>query len=547
MVQITRRTALLGGAAAIGTCGSLAACSSGESAEDMQAANSRVELPTYTPFEGVDPDWPGDDVLLSGFSSYPSEPVVGIDSPPGDGEVISFVTNIPGAIPPQMSDNPFWQALNEKLGSELQIDMAPNADYETKFQTTIASGELPDMINVPMTTPDLPGLLSSTCMDLTEHLAGDAISQYPYLANLGPDYWRGCVAEGAIWGVPVPRLISRNFSILTRRDLLEARGIEPDTQPESWEELVALCKEMSRPEENTWALTSNPANIAHMAVGIPNGWHRHDDGTFTHYIEHEDMTASLDAQILLHEAGVLNPDSFTANSSTKKEWFNGGAVAMDYDSFVAWTQYESSNVEVGDFSVGGIVAPSYQGAEPVQWLGAALNNITAFSADSSHAAETLLAVANWFAAPFGTAEYLMNKYGVEGEQYELDGTDPAPTSRGVQEGGIGRQYICDAPMSFYFPGQPEVAERQSSIQQRTADRLSHDDSYGLYSPTRDQRASELETPVWDAMNEMVQGRRSVSEYDDVVSTWREGGGAQIAEELAEAYEAYEAVEAVEAG
>ena len=547
MVQITRRTALLGGAAAIGTCGSLAACSSGESAEDMQAANSRVELPTYTPFEGVDPDWPGDDVLLSGFSSYPSEPVVGIDSPPGDGEVISFVTNIPGAIPPQMSDNPFWQALNEKLGSELQIDMAPNADYETKFQTTIASGELPDMINVPMTTPDLPGLLSSTCMDLTEHLAGDAISQYPYLANLGPDYWRGCVAEGAIWGVPVPRLISRNFSILTRRDLLEARGIEPDTQPESWEELVALCKEMSRPEENTWALTSNPANIAHMAVGIPNGWHRHDDGTFTHYIEHEDMTASLEAQILLHEAGVLNPDSFTANSSTKKEWFNGGAVAMDYDSFVAWTQYESSNVEVGDFSVGGIVAPSYQGAEPVQWLGAALNNITAFSADSSHAAETLLAVANWFAAPFGTAEYLMNKYGVEGEQYELDGTDPAPTSRGVQEVGIGLQYICDAPMSFYFPGQPEVADRQYSIQQRTADRLSHDDSYGLYSPTRDQRASELETPVWDAMNEMVQGRRSVSEYDDVVSTWREGGGAQIAEELAEAYEAYEAVEAVEAG
>lgn len=537
MVHITRRTALLGGAAALGASGTLSACSSSKSPEEAQAANSGVKLPTYTAFAGVEPDLPGDEVLLNGFEKYPGDPVAGIDAPPGDGKPISFVTNIPGSIPPQMGSNPFWQALNEKLGSELKIDMAPNADYETKFQTTIASGELPDMINIPMGAPDLPGLLSSTCMDLTEQLSGDAISAYPYLANLGPDYWRGCVAEGAIRGVPVPRMVSRNFSILTRRDLLEARGIAPDVQPDTWEELVDLCKEMTRPEENTWALTSNPANIAHMSVGIPNGWHRAEDGTFTHYIEHEHMTDSLEAQIAIYEAGVLNPDSFTANSSTKKEWFSGGAAAMDYDSYVAWTQYESANADVDGFSVGGIVAPGYQGAEPNQWLGAALNNITAFSKDSSHSVETLLAVANWFAAPFGTAEYLMNKYGQEGKQHELKGTDPIPTSKGVQEVGIGLQYICDAPMSFYFPGRPEVPQRQYAVQKRTADVLSRDDSYGLFSSTRDQKGSEIETPVWDAMNEMVQGRRSVSEYADVVTTWREGGGKKIAEELSEAYDA----------
>lgn len=539
MVQITRRTAMLGGAAALAGSGIVTACSS-ENSTEAQSKNSGVELPTYTAFEGVDPDWPGDDVLLDGFKKYPADPVVGIEEPPGDGKDISFVTNIPGAIPPQMGDNPFWQALNKKLGSELHIDMAPNADYETKFQTTIASGDLPDIINIPMGTPDLPGLLSSTCMDLSEHLVGDAISKYPYLANLGPDYWRGCIAEGAIWGVPVPRMMSRNFSILTRRDLLTGRGIEADVQPKTWDELVDICKEMTRPEKNTWALTSNPANIAHMAVGIPNGWHRAEDGTFTHYIEHEDMPASLEAQIELYEAGVLNPDSFTANASTKKEWFSGGAAAMDYDSYVAWTQYEAANVDVDDFSVGGIVAPSYQGAEPVQWLGAALNNITGFNADSSHSPETLLAVANWFAAPFGTAEYLINKYGMEGEQYKLRGTDPAPTSRGVQEVGIGLQYICDAPMAFYFPGDPGVPERQYAVQKSTADILSRDDSYGLYSTTRDQKASELESPVWDAMNQMVQGRRPVSEYSAVAKKWRDGGGAKIAEELAEAYDAAEA-------
>jgi putative aldouronate transport system substrate-binding protein len=414
--------------------------------------------------------------------------------------------------------------------------MAPNADYDTKFQTKVASGDLPDLLNVPPTTTDLPGLLSSSCMDITELVSGDAILKYPFLANIGPEYWKACVADGKIYGVPVPRLTSRNFMVLTRRDLLEQRGVDPDVQPETWDEFVDLCKEVTDEKNSSWALTSVPANVAHMSVGIPTNWHREEDGTFTHYIEHESMPASLEAQIQLFEAGVVNPDAFTANASTKKDWFSGGAAVMDYDSFVAWTQYEQTNVDVEEFSVGGITLLAGEGTEPVQWLGAPINNITAFSADSKHSPETLLAVANWFAAPFGTAEYLFNKYGVEGEQYELEGTDPVLTSSGVQQVGIGQQYISDAPMAFYFPGKPDVPERQYGVQERMSQNLSKDDSVGLFSSTKDQKAAELESPVWDAMNQMVMGRRSVSEYADVVTTWRENGGAQIAEELATAYE-----------
>ena len=539
MVRMTRRTALVGGLTALTAGGALVGCSSGGSAEDVQQENSKVELPTYTKYEGVTPDWAGDDVLLDGFKTYPAEPTVGVEEPPGDGKPISFITNIPGAIPPQLADNPFWQALNTRIGSDLAIEMAPNADYATKFQTKIASGDLPDLINIPTSTSDLPGLLEATCMDLTEHVSGDAIATYPYLANLGPEYWRGCVANGAIYGVPVPRMFSRNTSILTRRDLLEEVGVDPDVQPESWDELVELCKELTDPKSNRWALTTMPGNLANMAVGIPNEWQRAEDGTFTHFIEHEGMASSLEAQLRMWEAGVVNPDAYTANSSTKKEWFSGGTAAMDFDSFVAWNQYEATAVGEETFSVGGIVAPSFEGAEPSHWLGAPLNNITGFNAGSAHSVETLLAVANWFAAPFGTAEYLFNKYGTEGEQYELSGTDPIPTSKGVLQTGIGLQYICDAPMAYYFPGDASVPERQYAVQTLMAGNLSKNAAYGLYSATLDEKGGDLTSPVWDAMSQMAQGKRSISELPDVVSTWREDGGAKAAEELAAAYEASE--------
>lgn len=539
MVQMTRRTAMLGGLSALAAGGALTACSSGQSAGDAQQANATVELPTYTKYEGVTPDWAGDEIRLDGFTKYPAEPTVGVEEPPGDGTPISFITNIPGAIPPQLDANPFWQALNQKIGSDLVIEMAPNADYGTKFQTKIASGDLPDLINIPTSTPDLPGLLEATCMDLTEHVSGDAIAAYPYLANLGPDYWRGCVAGGAIYGVPVPRMFSRNMPILTRRDLFEKAGVEPDTQPETWDELVELCKELTDTKGNRWALTTMPGNLANMAAGVPNEWQRTEDGTFTHFIEHEGMAASLEAQLQLWEAGVVNPDAYTANSSTKKEWFSGGKAAMDFDSFVAWNQYEATGVDDENFSVGGIVAPSYQGAEPMHWLGAPLNNITGFNADSEHSVETLLAVANWFAAPFGTAEYLFTKYGSEGEQYELAGTDPIPTGKGVLETGIGLQYICDSPMAYYFPGDATVPERQYAVQELMAENLSQNAAYGLFSPTLDEKGGDLTSPVWDAMSQMAQGNRSISELPDVVETWRKDGGAKAAEELAAAYEASE--------
>lgn len=537
MDRITRRHALLGGAAAFAAPMILGSCGAKTSTKDGQERNSAVELPTYTKYAGVTPDWQGDDVLLDGFKSYPEDPVQGVQEAPGDGKPISFVTNIPGAIPPQMDKNPFWQALNERIGSELHIEMAPNSDYSTKIQTKIASGDLPDIINIPTSTPDLPGLLESTCMDLTEHLSGDAVAKYPYLANLGPDYWRPCVAAGAIYGVPVPRMMSRSFVILTRRDLFEAKGIDPDIQPKTWEEFKDLCIEVTDAARNTWALTTMPGNFVNMAAGIPNKWQRADDGTFTFFIEHEAMEASLEAQKELWEAGVVNPDAYTANASTKNEWFNGGKAAMDHDSFVAWTGYESSNIGIEDYSVGGIVAPSLMGASPHFWLGAAINNITGFSKDSDHDVETLLAVANWFAAPFGTEEYLFKKYGEQGKQFELDGNDPVPTSQGVQEVGIGVQYISDAPMAFYFPGEPEIAERQYNTQKLLSENLSRDASEGLYSPTRDEKGGELESPVWDAMSQMAQGKRPISDLPDVVKTWRESGGAQVAEELAEAYAA----------
>src|SRR3954469_17539047 len=500
-MPVSRRTLLGGGlaAAAVAVTGTplLAGCASDK--KNAAAANAAVKLPTYVKYGAVKPDLPGTDVVLDGFLKYPANPVKAIAEAPGDGKPITFMTNIPGAIPPSVDKNQFWQQLNQRLGSELQISMASNDEYKDKFATRIAGGDLPDILNIPPDTPQIPGLVKAKCMDLTEHLSGDAVNKYPFLANLPTDYWKGCVFNGAIYGVPVPRGMSRTSLALYREDLLAAKGIK-DPAPKNFQEFFDLAKEMTSAKQNKWAWTRVPMSVIRMMLGIPNVW-KEEGGKFTSMYEHEAQQEALEAGRKMVAAGVVNPDAFNDKASARKQWFNGGIAAFDYDSFVAWNQYYSDNTAGPAFSVNMLDVPGFDGGEGKPWMGSALNNVTAFNKDSKHSIETLLKLANWMAAPFGTEEYLFRKYGLEGRHYTLQGTDPVPSKTGVVETGIGLQYICDSALALYWAGKPAVPQNQHKIQQKIADRLLYDASYGLYSETMSKQWGQLTGVLTDLENQ----------------------------------------------
>jgi putative aldouronate transport system substrate-binding protein len=535
MSRISRRTFLGGSlAAALAAAGTplLAACGSKDA--NTSAANLAVKLPTYHRYAGVKPDLAPTDVVQAGFLKYPANPVRAVHDRPGDGKPITFSTNIPGAIPPGVDSNEFWQALNGRLGSDLQISMATNDDYPKKFATIVAGNELPDLVNVPPSTVELPALLKAKCRDLTEHLAGDAVTKYPFLANIPTEYWKGCVYDGGIYGVPVPRGMSRTSLPLYRVDLLAAQGIT-DPAPKDFADFLDLCKQMTDAKAHRWAWTRVPTDYLRQMLGVANGWAQ-SGGRFTSKFEDEKNADALDAARRMVAAGVVNPDTFSAQATARKQWFNGGIAAFDLDSFVAWNQYYQENTAGPSFAVDMLDVPGFNGGQGKVWMGAALNNLTAFSSSSKHSTETLLKVANWMAAPFGTEEYLFRKYGLAGRHYTLQGTDPVPTRTGVVETGIGLQYVCDADMALYWAGKPDVPKRQHAIQQKIADRLVYDASYGLYSDTLSKDYTRLSAVLLDVENQIVQGKKPVSAWKDAVSTFLAQGGSKMKDELAKAYD-----------
>ena len=76
--------------------------------------------------------------------------------------------------------------------------------------------------------PNLPSFLQAQCADLTPYIGGDAVKDYPNLANIPTPCWAETVFNGAIYAVPVPRAPFLN-AFLVRQDLVDQAQLEAPT------------------------------------------------------------------------------------------------------------------------------------------------------------------------------------------------------------------------------------------------------------------------------------------------------------------------------
>jgi putative aldouronate transport system substrate-binding protein len=84
-------------------------------------------------------------------------------------------------------------------GATFKIILTPTADYVPKLNTVIASGDLPDILsNVHSNVANAPEFMRTQLADLTPYLGGDAVKDYPNLANIPPACWKQTVFNAGI-------------------------------------------------------------------------------------------------------------------------------------------------------------------------------------------------------------------------------------------------------------------------------------------------------------------------------------------------------------
>lgn len=539
MTNTSRRTFLrgaLGAGVLAASAPIIAACGGTTAATDNAAVNAKVKLPTYVPYQGVTPDLPPTaDGVLAGFLNYPANPLRVSHTPPGSGGTVSAFVQTYSAVPPPLGNNPFWQQLNSRLGTNLELIISPTSDYDSKLATLVAGDDLPDLIQMAGAIPQLPALLAAKCQNLSPYLSGDAVKAYPFLANIPTASWQSSVYNGGIYGIPVPRgIIGRPLYV--RDDLLAEKGLST-SDVQTFADLRQLFVEVNDPTHNRWALgdASTMVGIVQQMLGVANTW-RIDGGKFTSYYELPETKQALSTCAQLVKDGLVQPDSFAASANTT-QWFEAGQIVFVDNGYTAFGQLYRENVAGPGFDVVGLVPPKFDAhSTPSHWQNAPALSFTALKKADDKRIKELLSIANWLAAPFGTEECRFRRYGITGRDYTLENGNPVLNQTGQTETGLNVAYIADAPAVFYEPGLPDVTRKEYAFAKQFVPGSQPNPALEYYSDTNSTKGSLLYTNITDAQNAILQGQQPLSSWDDAVSAWRSGGGDQIRSELQEAYQ-----------
>ncbi|MEI8411818.1 MULTISPECIES: substrate-binding domain-containing protein [unclassified Kribbella] len=529
--MISRRT-LLGGSLAAAAIGSLSGCATVTRSTDIAALNKPVQLPTYRRFDGPKPDLPRSHPLMPDcFYRFPAQPARVTDGVPGDGEDLTGSVPTSNPIPPTADRNQYWQELNRRLGSPLELTITAAGDYDDKFATSVAGDTLGDLFNVYGDFAYLPQFLEARAQDLTEHLSGDAILEYPFLANLSADAWRGCVFSGGIRAVPIQRGVMSTDLLLARQDILDQLGVELGSP--NLDELIKVAKAVTDEKKNRWAFALPPRWALSAMLGLPRDWEVRD-GRLVHtweLEEHKEMVA-IGRQLVVD--GLIHPDGVAKNN--QKVWFSQGSAVMTSDTYSSIQSFYRRSV-VKDFAIAIPVVRNQAGKTARVLLGKPVNSIAAVKPSSPERTKMLLRVLNWMAAPFGTEEYLFRKFGLPGRHYTLNGTDPVLTETGGSEVCLGEfpiQYLADGGFPVYFPGRPEAVDVAYNHLKAILPTAAQQPTYGLYSPTHSTKFKVFDTK-FDALTKDIQlGRADLSTWDKAVADWRKAGGDAIRHEFEEA-------------
>ncbi|MGV9384569.1 hypothetical protein ACWDRB_52750 [Nonomuraea sp. NPDC003707] len=525
------RRAFVGAAAMVPL---LAACSNAPQRKIGTNTKTGLQaaLPSYVPSTAVKADipsvpGPAGAATDPAFLAYPSPStaVRTVSAMPGKGGSYSAVTPLWGTVPP--AGNSFYEAMNKALGVTLTMKPADGNNYNTIVPPMAAAKRLPDWIQLPTwwnTAFNIGGLVGTQLADLTPYLAGDKIKKYPNLAAIPTGAWQAGAWGDKLYGIPC---FSSNFvvagCVYYRRDILEARGITAD-QVKSVDDMMNLGKELTDAKRGVWAF-DDVFTYLFTAWDIPSNW-KVEGGKLLHKYELPQFLEALDWHYRMAKAGYLHPDTIAGQNASGTTRFYSGKVLIQGGGTGGWnlTDHESGTAADKSYRRAAFNYFTHDGAgKPQVFMGASTSVISYLNAGlKPQQIEELLAVANYLAAPYGSAEYTMVNFGVEGVHYTMK--DGVPTAN-----EDGKKFV--QPQTFPFLAAPPGVISNPGADQVTKDYAAWQAANvnALYKPVfwnmninMPQQLSMANAPqsIDDAIKDCYHGKKKVSEVQAVIDTWK---------------------------
>lgn len=544
-IELNRRSLVNGAVAVAGTAALsplLAACGGGNSKNSKTrrkgGTNSKkgaaAAMPAYVPSNAVKADIPSvtgaaGAITDAGFLNYPENPVKSVTEVPGAGGSYTTLTPLWGTIPP--ANNSFYKAMNEALGATLTMKPANGVTYDQTIETLTAATRLPDWVQLPgwwNSNFKVGELCGSQLADLTPYLAGDKVKKYPNLAAIPSGAWSACIWQDKLYGIPS---FSTGFGLpgqyFYRGDVFESKGINAD-DVKSCDDLFNLGKELTNAKGNVWAFDDLWPYIFQM-FDFPQKFSI-KDGKLVHKYEDPALLEALNWCYKVAKSGYVHPDALAGNNNDAKTRFYAGKVLITADGTGAWNE---ADAQAGIAATKGYRRASFKpfsadGAKaPRLFLSSSAGEFSYLNIKLKPAQiEECLRIANYLAAPYGSAEYTLVNFGVEGTDWNRGEHGPTPTKSGLANVQAQTYPFLATPTNVISnPDFPQVTQDRCAWNAEAA-KYAYKPVFWNMNITVPQKFATADAgqAVEDTIKDVYHGIKKVSDFQAAVSTWKGSGG-----------------------
>lgn len=522
--------AVAGGVPLLSACGG----SDGGSRDGTTSGkDAKKILPAYVASNVVAPDIPSKNGSAVGFTGKLdlADLKTSVPKKLGKGGKVTVMSPFWGS--PPKDGNAYYTSMNDLIGVDVVWQNQDGNTYDQKLGAVLASSEVPDVVVVPgwNMTGKIPSAIIGKFADLGPYLSGDAVKEYPNLAAIPTDAWQRSIFGDKLRGLPMPSSYVTGIVPLYRRDVFEKEGYEV---PRSCDEFMALAKDATNAKAKRWACLDMKWT-AFNAFGVLSGnekslgWNE-TDGKLVYRIETDEYLEALEWTRKLFAAGVVHPDAKLGKSNAADpgpKFAAGEFLIYNQDMSQWWSRTAEQATQNPEFEIWGMDIWGHDGGAPTLW---AQNPAGIFAFVNKKASEAVirdvLAVANVTAAPYGTKEYMATNYGVEGTHYTVKDGVPTKTDQGNIDVMNAYVMVASPAATIAHPDFPQVAKGQVEWQQRMGAVTRKPSFYGMQI-TEPARWTNLSNDFEQLEDDVVRGRKKISDVQQAVSDWKSKGGDKL--------------------
>lgn len=448
--------------------------------------------------------------------------------------------------PPQ-EDSPVLQALEDYTDTNITMEWIPNSNLDDKFNITLASGDLPEVMYIPSKSPSFV----SAVEDGAFWEIGPYLKDYDNLSQANEIILNNSSVNGKIYGVYRKRELGRN-GVIIRKDWLENLGLE---EPKTVDDFYNMLKSFKEDDpdgngkDDTYGIVitkyEGSWDIMQTWFGVPNKWGEDEDGNLSPFFLDDNYIEALNFFKKLYDEGLVNEDFAVMDPAKWSDPVISGKAGVQVNVVDEGHRIQEKIVDANPDNEDPItVIGAVEGPEGLYNLPTSgYSGMLAISKTSVKTEEEMKKVLGFLDKLNDEKAQILAGNGIEGQHYNMvDGEIESLTTDNPgllsELDGLNQMLTFIPEDKTILPKSSALKELEGEVQLANEDIVVANPAEAFLSKVYAKKGTQLDNIILDARIKYIVGQIDESGLEEAVELWRKTGGDDYIEEINQLYQEF---------